>query len=201
MESAIELAWIMSTLLPPSSACKPTVYYQEWQELVTTSDSTVNPETDPNYKLVYCRPILFFGAEGTIGKPGAVKCLPAEPLSLQTTGDGANNGEQPPLPSHRNSSSNEYRSEEPGSSHKLAETPHKESTAFTAGKEVEFSLTFLKQLKLHLAAMFQPLMNKMTHQYLPLIWTMKVVMGLISTFKQPARAPPKKWTKVKQHNL
>ena len=85
LESAIELAWIMSTLLPPSSACKPTVYYQEWQELVTTSDSTVNPETDPNYKLVYCRPILFFGAEGTIGKPGAVKCLPAEPLSLQTT--------------------------------------------------------------------------------------------------------------------
>ena len=94
----------------------------------------MNPETDPNYKLVYCRPILFFGAEGTIGKPGAVKCLPAEPLSLQTTGDGANNGEQPPLPSHLDSSSNEYRLEEPGSSHKLAETPHKESTAFTAGK-------------------------------------------------------------------
>ena len=76
LESAIELAWIMSTLLPPSSAYKPTVYYPEWQELVTTSGSTVNPETDTNYKLIYCRPILFFGAEGTVGKPGAVKCLP-----------------------------------------------------------------------------------------------------------------------------
>ena len=130
MESAIELAWIMSTLLPPSSACKPTVYYQEWQELVTTSDSTVNPETDPNYKLVYCRPILFFGAEGTVGKPGAVKCLLAEPVPLQTNGDGANNGEQPP-PSRLDSSSNENRLEEPGSLHKLAETPHRESTALT----------------------------------------------------------------------
>ena len=73
MESAIELAWIMSSLLPPSSACKPTVYYPEWHE--STWDSTVNPETNTDYKLVYCRPVLFFGAEGTVGKPGAVKCL------------------------------------------------------------------------------------------------------------------------------
>ena len=36
LESAIELAWIMSTLLPHSSACKPTVYYPEWQELVAS---------------------------------------------------------------------------------------------------------------------------------------------------------------------
>ena len=130
LESAIELAWIMSTLLPPSSACEPTVYYPEWQELVTTSDSTVNPETDTDYKLVYCRPILFFGAEGTVGKPGAVKCLLAEPVPLQTNGDGANNGEQPP-PSRLDSSSNENRLEEPGSLHKLAETPYRESTALT----------------------------------------------------------------------
>ena len=134
MESAIELAWIMSTLLPPSSACKPTVYYPEWQEVVTTSDFTVNPETDTDYKLVYCRPVLFFGAEGTVGKPGAVKYLPVEPVPLQTTGDGANNGEQPP-PSCLDSSSNENQSEEPGCLHKLAETPHRESTALTAEEE------------------------------------------------------------------
>ena len=130
MESAIELAWTMSTLLPPSSACKPTVYHQEWQELVATSDSTVNPETDTDYKLVYCRPVLFFGAEGTVGKPGAVKCLLVEPLPLQTTGDGANNGEQPLL-SRLDSSSNENQLEESGSLHKLAEASHRESTTLT----------------------------------------------------------------------
>ena len=43
LESAIELAWIMSTLLPPSSAYKSTVFYQEWQELVTTSDYQCEP--------------------------------------------------------------------------------------------------------------------------------------------------------------
>ena len=90
LESAIELAWIMSTLLPPSSACEPPVYYQEWQELVTTSgslDSTVTPENNTDYKLIYCRPVLFFGAEGTVGKPGAVKCFPVKPLLLQTIGN------------------------------------------------------------------------------------------------------------------
>ena len=134
LESAIELAWIMSSLLPPSSACEPTVYYKEWQELVTTSESlgsTVNPETDTDYKLVYCRPVLFFGAEGTVGKPGTIKCLLEEPLLLQTSGGEASNGEQPP-PSRLDSRSNENRLEEPDSSHKVVETCHKESTAFTA---------------------------------------------------------------------
>ena len=130
LESAIELAWIMSTLLPPSSACKPTVYYPEWQELVTTSDSIVNLETDTDYNLVYCRPVLFFGAEGTVGKPGAVKCLPAEPLSLQTT-------REEPGPSQLDSSRHENQLEKPG---KLANTSHKESTAFTAKAEgISFS--------------------------------------------------------------
>ena len=135
LESAIELAWIMSTLLPPSSAYKPTVYYPEWQELVTTSGSTVNPETDTetDYKLIYCRPVLFFGAEGTVGKPGAVKCLPVEPILLQTTEDKTDNGEQP-LP-FQFDTNNENRLEESSGLHKLAETSHRESTVIKAKAE------------------------------------------------------------------
>ena len=35
----------------------------------------MDPECDP-YSLTYCRPVLFFGAEGTVGKVGSVKCFP-----------------------------------------------------------------------------------------------------------------------------
>ena len=127
LESAIELAWIMSTLLPPASACEPTVYYQEWQELVTTLDSTVNPETDTAYKLIYCRPVLFFGAEGTIGKPGAVKCLPLP----QVCGDEAKTTEKQLL-SSRDCKGEFNLLEGSGSLCKLVETAPKKCTLFTA---------------------------------------------------------------------
>ena len=75
LNSALEIAWIMSSLVPPSSADEPTTFYQQWHELVAISGPTVDPECDP-YSLTYCRPVLFFGAEGTVGKVGSVKCFP-----------------------------------------------------------------------------------------------------------------------------
>ena len=75
LNSALEIAWIMSTLVPPSSADEPATFYQQWHELVAISGPTVDPECDP-YSLTYCRPVLFFGAEGTVGKVGSVKCFP-----------------------------------------------------------------------------------------------------------------------------
>ena len=65
----------MSTLVPPSSADEPTIFYSQWHEIVAISGPTVDPECDP-YSLTYCRPVLFFGAEGTVGKVGSVKCFP-----------------------------------------------------------------------------------------------------------------------------
>ena len=75
LNSALNIAWIMSTLVPPSSADKPTTFYSQWHEIITIFGPTVDPECDPYY-LTYCRPVLFFGAEGTVGKVGSVKCFP-----------------------------------------------------------------------------------------------------------------------------
>ena len=71
----------MSTLVPPSSADEPTTFYSQWHEIVAISDPTVDPECDP-YSLTYCRPVLFFGAEGTVGKVGSVKCFPDDQFEI-----------------------------------------------------------------------------------------------------------------------
>ena len=73
LDSAINIAWVMNTLVPPASFHEPEQYHPEWHELVTSSDETFEIDLESGYKLDYCRPILFFGAEGTVGKVGAVK--------------------------------------------------------------------------------------------------------------------------------
>ena len=72
----------MGTLVPPAVFHEPANYHREWHELVSTSETDVDPETD-EYQLTYCRPVMFFGAEGTVGKVGAVKCLPGVVQPLQ----------------------------------------------------------------------------------------------------------------------
>ena len=74
LDNAINIAWVMNTLVPPASFHEPEQYHEEWHELVTSSDGTSEMDLESDYKLDYCRPILFFGAEGTVGKVGAVKC-------------------------------------------------------------------------------------------------------------------------------
>ena len=71
LESAVNIAWVMNTLVPPASFHQPEEFNDEWHEILAPTSEDENPECD--YELVYCRPILFFGAEGTIEKVGAVK--------------------------------------------------------------------------------------------------------------------------------
>ena len=79
----------MSTLVPPAVEHAPTVYQSEWHDIVKSEDSVEDPAHD-EHQLVYCRPILFFGAEGTVGKEGAVKCLPVtDETGLQSQTDCA----------------------------------------------------------------------------------------------------------------
>ena len=74
LESADDNAWKMSTLFPPAVFHEPEQYHKEWHEFVG-SGTNVDPKTD-EYRLTYCRPVMFFGAKGTVEKVGAVKCLP-----------------------------------------------------------------------------------------------------------------------------
>ena len=71
LESAVNIAWVMNTLVPPASFHQPEEFHDEWHEIVASTSEDEDPECD--YELVYCRPVLFFGAEGTVGKVGAVK--------------------------------------------------------------------------------------------------------------------------------
>ena len=71
LDSAVNIAWVMNTLVPPAGFHQPEEYHDEWHEMVASTSEDEDPECD--YELVYCRPVLFFGAEGTVGKVGAVK--------------------------------------------------------------------------------------------------------------------------------
>lgn len=74
LESAVEIAWVMGTLVPPAVFHEPQEYHKEWHDLIAIQNAEVDPESDDCH-LMYCRPILFFGAEGTVGRMGSVKCL------------------------------------------------------------------------------------------------------------------------------
>ena len=47
LNSALNIAWIMSTLVPPSSADEPTTFYLQWHQIVNIPDPSVHPERDP----------------------------------------------------------------------------------------------------------------------------------------------------------
>ena len=71
LDSAVNISWVMNTLVPPASFHQPEEFHDEWHEIVASTSEDEDPECD--YELVYCRPVLFFGAEGTVGKVGSVK--------------------------------------------------------------------------------------------------------------------------------
>lgn len=68
VSGAIRVAWKMLTLNPPAIICKPKKYSERWHEEFRKKWH----EDYRHYNLVYYRPVMLYGAGGTVAVKGKV---------------------------------------------------------------------------------------------------------------------------------
>ena len=64
---AIQIAWEMLTLDPPAVACKPEKYTKAWHDKIWKKW-----KSHEFYDLVYYRPVMLYGAGGSVAVKGKV---------------------------------------------------------------------------------------------------------------------------------
>ena len=72
VSGAVTIAWNMVTLTPPALLWEPPMYSEHWHDKQSKAEWKV--EAGEHFDLVYFRPVLLYGADGTLGHRGSVGC-------------------------------------------------------------------------------------------------------------------------------